>query len=247
VVIAAGLAGQGHRILLSKATDVPLPAGGHPNIQCRSGPLDSSGLEQLIDHRGICTIVDATHPYAAAIRAMARRVAKQMGIRYLSFVRAAVLDPSTPGVLFAADHAAAAAAAFAYGRPVLITTGTRNLDPYAAESRRTGVPLIARVLDRPESREACRRAGIPPQHILAGRGPFSVQQNRSDIRRLDIGVLVTKDSGGAGGTVEKLQAAEAEGCRVIVIRRPALEDSPTFDSIVALLEALAEPQAGLFT
>jgi precorrin-6A/cobalt-precorrin-6A reductase len=144
-------------------------------------------------------------------------------------------------VRFAADHAEAAAMAFALGRPVLLTTGSRNLAPYAEAARRTGVPLAVRVLDAPESLAACRTAGIPEERIIAGRGPFSVEANLAAIRRFGIGVIVTKESGRAGGLDAKLAAADQTGAHVIVIRRPEETASgPAFDNPAALIAVLRD-------
>ena len=238
--IALRLAESGYHVLVSRATNIPLETGQHPNIESRSGPLDERGLMDLIDHRGIRAIVDATHPYAVAIHATASHVAQERGIPYLGFVRSASVDVTTPGVEFASDHSAAAAAAFRRGRPVLLTTGTRNLAPYVEQARLTGLLLIVRVLNDPQSLVACHRAGIPPDHILVGRGPFSVEDNQRHIRSFGIRVLVTKDSGAAGGTAEKLQAARAEGCNVIVVSRPTIVNKKTFADIDTLIDALAD-------
>ncbi|MGA2617077.1 MAG: precorrin-6A reductase [Thermoguttaceae bacterium] len=218
--IAEQLARSGLRVLVSQATEVPLAASGHAQVECRQGPLDDSGLAELIRSRGIRTIVDATHPYAAVIRRRAQRVAGAIGVPYLSFLRLPALRPDEPGAEFAPDHAAAAAMAFGYGRPVLLTSGTNHLAPYAAQARRTGIRLVARVLPGPRSLAACRAVGLPDDCILTGRGPFSIEDNRSHIRRHAIGAMVTKDSGRAGGTPEKLAAARLEQCRLIVLSRP---------------------------
>ncbi len=238
--IALGLAAAGYRVLVSKATDVPLDVGRHALVESRSGELDESGLAELIARRKIVAVVDATHPYAVAIRTTARRAAERMKIPCLRFTRPPAIDPRTAGVQFAPDHAAAARAAFSFGQPVLLTTGTRNLAPYVAESRRTGLPLVARVLERPASRAACRQAGIPDQRILAGRGPFSVEENRRHIRAFRVGVLVTKDSGRLGGVFEKIEAARAENCRVVAVRRPESGDPAAVTNVADLLRALRE-------
>jgi precorrin-6A/cobalt-precorrin-6A reductase len=142
-------------------------------------------------------------------------------------------------VFFAADHLEAAEMAFGVGAPVLLTTGSRNLASYSEASRGTGIPLVVRVLDVPESWEACRLSGIPEERIIAGRGPFSAEDNLAAIRRFRIGVLVTKESGRLGGIEEKLIAAHLSGCRVIVIRRPDLPDTcPAFDDPEKLIAAL---------
>lgn len=236
--IARQLAQCGYRVLISRATDIPLATVAHPKIESRSGRLDERSLAELVGQRQILAIVDATHPYAVAIGETASRVAAQKGIPCLRFVRPASVDAAAPGVEFASNHATAAAMAFRGLRPVLLTTGTKNLAPYAAQARQTGVRLIVRTLDQPPSLEACRQAGIPPEQLIAGRGPFSVEDNRRHLRSFGIGVLVTKDSGEAGGTLEKLQAARIEGCRVIVVARPVLEQRTVFAEVATLIAAL---------
>lgn len=149
----------------------------------------------------------------------------------------------TPGSLvrFTADHAEAAEIAFTFGRPVLLTTGSRNLASYVNAAHRTGIPLTVRVLDAPESMDACREAGIPEDRIIAGRGPFSVEENLAAIRRFGIGVIVTKDSGRVGGVEAKLAAAYQTNCRVIVIRRPETPAcGPSFDNPATLIAALKD-------
>ena len=74
---------------------------------------------------------------------------------------------------------------------------------------------------------------------MTGRGPFSLEENRRQIREFGIGVLVTKDSGHAGGTLEKLEAARSGGCRVVVVRRPVLAAVNVFSEIERMLEAMA--------
>ena len=75
-------------------------------------------------------------------------------------------------------------------------------------------------------------------HVPAGRGPFSVKENRRQIRAFGIGVMVTKDSGRAGGTPEKLDAARLENCQVIVVHRPEWTGDNLFSDLEPLLEAI---------
>lgn len=238
--IALRLDGQGYRVLVSQATDIPLATRLSPSIECRFGSLEEQALAELIDRRAIRAIVDATHPYAIAIRAMAARVAAYKGIVYLRYLRPKAVESPSPGVVIAPDHEAAAAIALGRRRPVLLTIGSRNLRPYVEQARQTGVRLVARVLDHASSWDACQRAGILPENIISGRGPFSVEVNRQHIRRFGIGVLVTKDGGVAGGVIEKLEAARAEGCDVIVVARPATDDQNAVSDIDSLIAALVE-------
>ncbi|MGD7654587.1 MAG: precorrin-6A/cobalt-precorrin-6A reductase, partial [Verrucomicrobiales bacterium] len=131
----------------------------------------------------------------------------------------------------------AARKAFEYGHTVLLTTGSRNLADYAAEARRTGVRWLARVLDHPDSLSACAAAGLEGDRIILGRGPFSIADNRRVIQQHQIGVLVTKDSGAAGGVAEKLAAARLENCRVVIVGRPEVA-TPGHATLAGLLAEL---------
>jgi len=241
--LALGMARAGCAVLVSTATDVPLDTGDHPLITRRSGPLVERRMVELIREKGITAIVDAAHPYAASIHETIGRIAKELGVTCFVFRRPAELeaqDADPEGLMVAENHVEAAGRAFAEGHPVLLTTGSRNLAPYAAEARRTGIFLAVRVLDSPESLAACRDAGISEGAIISARGPFSVDENIAVIHQFNIGTIVTKESGRAGGFAEKLTAARMSGCRLIVVRRPAASSAgPVFEEISSLVSAVA--------
>jgi precorrin-6A/cobalt-precorrin-6A reductase len=257
--LASGLAAAGYEVLVSTATDVPLAIAQHPRIRRRRGRLDEEGLVALAQEKGIRAIVDAGHPYAVAAHAATQDAARRLGIPCLVFRRPTALSPEGRGVgapsagmagsqtspeasiRFVADHREAAALAFADGRPVLITTGSRNLVPYTEAARRTGIPLTVRVLDAPESLDACREAGISEERIIAGRGPFTLEDNLVAIRQFKIGVIVTKESGLVGGIDAKLAAAREANCQVVVLSRPSTPDTGlTFESPAALIATLRD-------
>ena len=241
--LAEALAKAGYRVLVSTATDIELATGSHPRIEHRRGRLDAEQMASLVRERRVQAIVDATHPYASAVRATASQVAEQLGIPYLSYLRRGSVGEGS-GLVLAGDHEQAARLACEMGKPILLTTGSRNVLPYAKEACRKGLPLIARVLDHPDSYKACSEAGIPADCVLTGRGPFSVEENRSVIRKFKIGMLVTKDSGDAGGVPEKLEAARLEHCAVVVVGRPETESKSDFHDgaeIVRKLESLVPP------
>ncbi len=217
--IASALADAGFNVLVSTATNAPLKVGDHPNISRRSGRLDVDQMVQLANQRGVLAIVDASHPYATTLRANARTAADQLKIPYLSWTRPPM--PELDGLItYASDHDGAAEAAFSFGLPVLLTTGSRNLESYVNRANANRIRLVARVLNHPSSIEACRKAGISDDNIVFGRGPFSVEENLAVIKQYGIGVLVTKDSGYAGGVPEKLEAARLAGCQVVFVQRP---------------------------
>ncbi len=239
--LAAALLKAGHAVLVSTATDAPLSLPEHPRLQARHGRLDGEAMAQLMRRHGVRMLIDAAHPYASQAREQAQRAAAQLDLPYLRWERPGT-DFSGYPVCWAKDHVQAASLAFGDGRPVLLTTGSRHLGPYVQQARRTGIPLRARVLSHAESRQAVEAAGLAPEEIIWGQGPFSVEENLSHIRQHAIGVLVTKDSGEAGGVPAKLQAARLTGCLVVVLRRPAESAlHPRFTTLAELLAAVAGP------
>lgn len=235
--VAEGIAEAGYEVLISAATEVPLDSGSHANLYRRSGRLNEEGMLELVRGQRIRAIVDVTHPYASQVRATAAHVAERMRIPYLTYVR----PKSTcqgKGVRGAPTHEEAAEVAFATGKPVLLTIGSKHVAPYVIAARRKNALLVARVLDHADSVQACVEAGLPEDCIVTGRGPFTVEQNRALLRQFEIGVMVTKDGGDRGGVREKLEAARLEGCEVVVVERPELPTTRTCASLPELILSL---------
>jgi precorrin-6A/cobalt-precorrin-6A reductase len=234
--IARALADEGFAVLLSTLTTIAprgeLPAG----IRRRSGKLDAPELIELIRTQNISAVVDATHPYATGISANAWAACRQTGIPYMAYERpGTVMD--APGIHRASDHDQAASLACSLGRHLLLTIGVRNLLPYVTAARKHGICLVARVLDHSASVEACRRSGLTSEEIFRADGPFSVTENTALITRYHVDVLVTKDSGDAGGVDTKIIAARNCGCRIVIVERPP-RPRAGFVSIAALMEAV---------
>ena len=130
----------------------------------------------------------------------------------------------------------------AAGHTILLTVGSKNLAPYVSEAKRGGRRLIARVLPEPASLEACRLAGLPQECVVAARGPFSVDDNCALLRRFGANVLVTKESGEAGGLPAKLAAARRVRCEVVLVARPPEKNSHQVRTVEELLQALSPCQ-----
>lgn len=232
VQIAEALVKQGWEVLLSTATTMPLRGQLPVGVRTRNGMLDEQGIVDLIRNEKITAVVDATHPYAVAVSQNAWKACQALGTRYVAFERPRAVESP---VTMVRTHQAAAELAFSFGKPVLLTIGVRNLAPYVAEARKYGLAMRARVLNHPDSVSACHEAGLSDSEMLCADGPFTVEEN---IKHLEsFGVLVTKDSGEAGGVDTKLEAARQSGCEVVVIERPS-RPVPGHASIEALVQAL---------
>ena len=236
-LLALKIAEQGMKVLISTATDIPLAIPSHQDISTRQGRLDEKGMIALIHAAGIRAIVDCTHPYADLAHQTAGRVAAGLSIPCFTLIRPSGIK-NGDSVLYAANHEEAACLAFSFHRPVLLTTGSQNLAPYVRKAAETDTRLIVRVLPERDSLDACRAAGVAGENIIARRGPFSIEENRATIREFAIGVLVAKDSGQAGGTPEKIEAARREACRIVVVQRPDLQRDHTFTRPEDLVRSL---------
>ena len=68
------------------------------------------------------------------------------------------------------------------------------------------------------------------------QGPFSRDMNLATIRQYGCAWLVTKNTGKPGGFQDKLSCLE-EGCRILVIGRPAEETGLSLEEAAARAEA----------
>lgn len=237
--IAERIASLGLGVLVSTATDVPLDTGSGGRIRRRCGRLSAEGLARLVEAEGARAVVDATHPFAVEASRNAARAAELAGAPCLVFSRPAA-GYGYEKLVTAEGHEEAARVAFSFGVTVLAATGSKDIAVYAARARQAGSRLVARVLNHPASIEACRAAGLSDEEIIAGRGPFSAEQNIEHIERAGAGVIVTKDSGAAGGVGEKIEAARRAGVRVVMVKRPRREGGRVCETIDDLIAALRE-------
>jgi precorrin-6A/cobalt-precorrin-6A reductase len=237
--LAGALVTRGFSVLVSTMTDYPLSLREHPLILKRKGALEYDSLCRLVRERGIVAVVDATHPYTGAIGVLSRRVAAVFKIPYFRFLRPETAIPKKCAH-FAKGHAEAARIVSTLRVPVLLTIGSKNLGVYVQRVAKAKIPLIVRVLDRQESINACRDLGIPASHIIAGQGPFSVDDNIAHIHRFNIGVLVTKDSGKEGGMLEKIETSTKCNCALVVVKRPAGMPDEVFTDVQSLVSAVSQ-------
>ena len=217
--VASELLAEGHEVLHSAFSDEPLPLPVHPRLSRRHGPLDREGFASLVESQGIGRIVDAAHPFAVQVHEEAKAAAQLLGLPYERRLRPEA-HYDYDRLHWVSGHQEARVLCVNLGGPWLLTVGSRHAALYAQAARKAGITLHARILDNAQSLEAGLAAGIPKDHLILGRGPFSYEDNLHLLARLGARVLVSKDSGIAGGVPEKIEAARALGCEVVLIRRP---------------------------
>ena len=224
------LAKAGAEVLVSVASDYGAEEQGTAEgVTVAQGVRDEEEIYKMIS--GADMVVDATHPFAVIVTDNIRSAAEKAGVERLRLLRDESPADGEADIRYAADPRGAARIAGESGGRVLLTTGSKDLGIYA-EALDPEL-LYPRVLPLVSSIEACEEAGIPHRNIIAVQGPFSEELNKAVIRDYRIDVMITKDSGAAGGFPEKIRAARECRIPVIVIARPE-EEGLSFDAILAV-------------
>ncbi|MCR4442808.1 MAG: precorrin-6A reductase [Peptococcaceae bacterium] len=222
--IAVTLSKHGFQVLVSAATSYGgmLHRQGSEGAAVREGVLTRQEMEELITGAEIKAVVDATHPFAAGVSRAAVEACGRRAVPYLRYEREETrLEPGAEGIIAVSSFSAAAEKARQFAGTVFLTVGSRHL----AEFCRV-IPLerlAVRVLPQSEVLKKCEELGLLPRSIVAMQGPFSRELNREMFRQYRAGVIVTKDSGRAGGTLEKISAARDLRIPVVLVKRPAVE------------------------
>jgi precorrin-6A/cobalt-precorrin-6A reductase len=225
--LAAGLTAAGVGVVSSLAGRVRRPR--LPDGPVRIGGFGgAAGLAGYLRDEAITAIVDATHPFAAAISANAAEAAARAGLPLLVLRRPPW--PADPSWQTVPDIGAAAAAVRDWpGESVFLTTGRRDLGAFADDDRHR---FLVRAVDPPDP-----DGPVPPRMtLLLDRGPYTPEGEAALMREHGVGLLVTKNSGGPM-TAAKLQAARDLAVRVVVVERPPLPTGST--AVPTVAKALA--------
>jgi precorrin-6A/cobalt-precorrin-6A reductase len=209
--------------LAGRVADPVLPPG-----RVRVGGF--GGVEGLAEALAeVDVVVDATHPFAAAMTGNAAAACAATGTPLLRLQRPGWSAGPGDDWRWVSDLDEAAASV-ADAASVFLTTGRQGLAAFAGLR---GAVLV-RSVDPPE-------APLPPRTtVVLARGPFTVEEETALMREHAVDVLVTKDSGGAM-TAAKLTAARELGVRVVLVRRPPLPHGvPVVATVEEALDWLAD-------
>ncbi|SDJ48218.1 cobalt-precorrin-6A reductase [Streptomyces indicus] len=209
--LATALAARpGLRVTTSLAGRVSAPARLEGEVRV-GGFGGADGLGAWLRDARVDALVDATHPFAAAMSTHAAQAAARTGVPMVALRRPGW--SAGPGDVWHDARSLPEAAELlpALGHRVFLTTGRLGLGAFA---HLTDQHFLVRSVEPPDP-------PLPPHtEVLLARGPFTPDGERELLRTHRIDVLVTKDSGGAA-TAAKLGAARELGIPVVVVRRPA--------------------------
>ena len=228
-------AGVEHLVCVATSTGAEVMEHGM-FARVHEGRLDAQQMKDLVQAEKAQILADATHPYADVVSRTIRECAQQLHIPYLRVLRkSAQADPVDMGhVHFYEDVQSCRSALLETEGNILLTTGSKQLS-FFTEEQDLAERLYARVLPTAQSLQLCEQAGIGVKHVIAMFGPFSEEMNAAMLAQYRIRVMVTKESGDAGGFTEKVRAASKAGCEVFVIGRPSEEEGVSWQEAAEML------------
>ena len=189
-------------------------------LHVQAGRLDEQQMRDLFFREKPELVLDATHPYAAEVTQNIRKACEETGVSYTRILRT---GSEQQNAVYVRDAKEAAEYLKGTEGNVLLTTGSKELAVFTSVSD-YNKRLFARVLSLPSVIESCQALGFEGRNLIAMQGPFSKELNQAMLEQYQCKYLVTKDSGKAGGFLEKIQAAEALGVTAVIIGRPLAEE-----------------------
>jgi precorrin-6x reductase len=206
------------------------------NSMIHVGRLSREEMKCLIrDHQEDC-VIDTTHPFAREVTNNISSVCRETNTKYLRLLRplSGGDDVSGRNATFARDTEHAVRLLAGITGKIFVTCGSKEIQKF------TIIPdfserVYIRILPEPQNLQRCMDLGFKPPNIICMQGPFSKELNIAMLRSTGAAVLVTKDSGPAGGFSEKMEAAAELGIPAIVIGRPLEAGGLTHDQILGEL------------
>ncbi|WP_460194661.1 cobalt-precorrin-6A reductase [Thermosynechococcus sp. FA-CM-4201] len=187
----------------------------HPLLTCHVERLTADRARKLIQQHTIQGIVDASHPFAVDISALAIEISQELGLPYLRFERPNL--PQATGTY--TDVATLLQSHLLVGERVLLTLGVKQLAAFTPLQRQA--TLFARILPTVTALEAALAAGFDRQRLIAIFPPVSLELERALWQQWQITTVVTKASGTESEQIKQTLAREL-GVKLITLQRPPM-------------------------
>jgi precorrin-6A/cobalt-precorrin-6A reductase len=199
---------------------LPVRVGGFGGI---------AGMAEYLRAEGISHVVDATHPFAAAMSRNAVAACAETGAQLIAIERPPWRSVAGDNWVHTDDVSAAVAALPDVPKRVFLAIGRTQLHVFATAPQHH---YLLRFID-----DAVSPLPLPNATAVTARGPFKLEGELELMRAHDIEWLVTKNSGGEAARA-KLDAARALGVPVIMVDRPRLPVRKSVETVAEAIEWL---------
>ena len=195
-------------------------------------------IEDMVDfikENKIDKVIDATHPYAVEVSTNAIKACELSNIKYIRFERESLInqiDYENKYIVETIEEACDVANKI--GNNIFIGTGSKNLGIYKELIKNKN--LMARVLPTSEVLIICENLGFNADNIIAMKGPFTQEMNESTYKQYNIDLVITKESGAAGGFLEKVNACKTLNIPVVIMKRKEMNYPNTIGTVERLVD-----------
>ena len=225
--LAAALADRGIQVVTSLAgrTREPAPIAGDVRVGGFGG---ATGLAIYLADHEVSACIDATHPFATQISRNAFAVAAHADVPLLHLVRPEWVERSGDNWLHV-PTLEAAAQSLPVGVTALLALGRQHLHVFGA---RLDVKFVVRSI------EPLPPHVLPRARRILSRPSKSSKDEAEFLRRENVQVIVSRNSGGPGAYA-KIVAARELGLRVVIIDREPPPPGRCVSSVDDCLEWIA--------
>jgi precorrin-6x reductase len=185
-------------------------------VEARAGRLNKDEMAELLKKYKPEITVDATHPYAEEASRNIVSACETASVRYIRVSRENSED-------MAYDFYGCIDELIDWLEMtqcnIFVTTGASSAEAFTKLTNWQN-RVWMRILPNLDSLKVCLDLGYLPERLICMQGPFSKEINTAMFKNAGAKILVTKDSGAAGGFFEKLRAAKKAGMSVAVLSKP---------------------------
>lgn len=168
-------------------------------------------------------VIDATHPYATLVTENIKKACQHCKLEYIRLLRDSEQKKKEEDFVIWVNTIEEA---ISYLKEtdgiILATTGSKELYKYK-ELPNYQERVVARILSTIDSIKACQMLGFQGKNLVCMQGPFNEEFNYALLKQIHASYMVTKESGRAGGFLEKLKASKRAGVKTIVVGRQVEE------------------------
>ena len=193
------------------------------------GRLDEKAFKNAFNRMDL--VIDASHPFAIEVTKSVKEVCKSLNITYLRLGRQSQ-KYDYDNIIYVKSKEDAVKQLLKVRGNILLTTGVNTLSFYESNIPDFAVRGWVRILDTADSRKIAEKSEA---NIIYSVPPFSENDTVFLIRKYNIAVLVSKDSGARGGVKEKISAAKLCNIPVILIEAPK-EDVMTIQEVIDIIK-----------
>ncbi|NME69579.1 precorrin-6A reductase [Flammeovirga aprica] len=204
------------------------------------GVLDQDLMQTMIKENQVTMIIDAAHPFAEVLHKTIEEVALQNKLPVIRFGREPIQLKNKEGIHWVESYQQAEALLFDQfqGKKLLALTGVQTIEKFEKWWKQN--PSWFRILPRESSKKIAQKAGFPSEDLILSMPNQELEKEMVLIQEKGVDILMTKESGASGFLQTKIDASQACGIPIIIIREPKIPASFQVVYTVSALEKLMD-------